>query len=211
QLTDITPFAEAARRLRDLVTELKGQGISLKHIDLGGGLGISYESTEAAPCVASYARELKGVLKGLGLNLIVEPGRFIAGNSGVLLTKVLYNKKNGAKNFVVTDCAMNDLIRPSLYGAFHDIVPVKENFAQPTVVDVVGPVCESGDFMAKGRLIPPVAAGDLLAVKSAGAYGFTMSSNYNARPKAAEVLVCGSEYKVVRLRETYEDLLRGEF
>jgi diaminopimelate decarboxylase len=151
------------------------------------------------------------VVAGHGdLSIVVEPGRVVAGNAAVLLTKVLYLKRTPAKSFVVVDAAMNDLIRPSLYGSFHGIWPVAANDGPLRPVDVVGPICESGDFLAKERLLPPLAAGELLAVRSAGAYGFSMSSNYNSRPRAAEVLVEGGSWRVIRDRESYEDLIRGE-
>ncbi|MDR1920368.1 MAG: diaminopimelate decarboxylase [Candidatus Adiutrix sp.] len=210
QLTDAAPFADAAARLRGLTENLRAAGVDLKYMDMGGGLGIAYREGETPPTPAEYAARIKNVVDGLGVKLILEPGRFVAGNSGVLLATVLYNKQNGAKRFVVTDCAMNDLIRPSLYGAWHDIVPVRKSGAPPATVDVVGPVCESGDFMGKDRPLQPLVAGDLLAVKGAGAYGFAMSSNYNARPRAVEVLVDGDNFKIIKPRETYEDLVRGE-
>ena len=210
QLLTASPFLDAAEKLRALILELKKDGIELKYIDLGGGLGVTYKD-EAPPSLAEYAAGLKGILTGLpGLTLILEPGRFVAANSAVLLVKTLYHKTNGDKRFVITDGAMNDLIRPSLYGSRHEIAPVRPSGRPEMVVDVVGPICESGDFLGKDRRLPELAAGDLLAVKSAGAYGFTMSSNYNSRPRAAEVLVSGGNFRVIRPRETYEDLVRGE-
>ncbi|UQZ88829.1 diaminopimelate decarboxylase [Deltaproteobacteria bacterium Smac51] len=210
QLTETEPFIEAAERLKKLVLDLRAAGHDIRYLDLGGGLGIRYKD-EAPPSPADYASGLKKVLGDVpGLTMVLEPGRYLVGNSGVLLTEVLYNKANGDKHFVITDVAMNDLIRPSLYGAYHGVLPVKKTGETPLTVDVVGPICESSDFMAKDHPLQPVAGGDLLAVMSAGAYGFTMSSNYNARPRAAEVLVDGGHFTVVKPRETYEDLVRGE-
>lgn len=211
QITSALPFAEAAEKLKNFVLELRAAGHGIKFLDLGGGLGLRYKD-ENPPSPAEYASGLKAVLSGVpGLTLILEPGRFAAGNCGLLLVEVLYNKRNGEKNFVVVDGAMNDLIRPSLYGAHHEIVPVRKTACAPIIVDIVGPICESTDFLAKDRPLQPVAGGDFLAVLGAGAYGFTMSSNYNARPRAAEVLVDGSTFTVVKPRETYQDLVRGEF
>ncbi len=211
QLTSVTPFVAAAEKLRDLAIELQSAGLNLRYLDMGGGLGIRYNN-EIIPAVSEYAAVLKPLLKSLpGLTLILEPGRRIAGPSGALLVKVLYNKRNGSKNFVVTDGAMNDLIRPSLYGSYHRILPVLRTGASKNVVDVVGPVCESGDFLARERLLPAVKAGDLLAVLEAGAYGYSMSSNYNARLRAAEVLVENGFFRVIKSRESYEDLTRGEY
>ncbi len=210
QLTSTAPFVEAAERLKQLVLDLRADGHDIRYLDLGGGLGLRYKD-ENPPSPAEYAQGLKRVLGDVpGLTLILEPGRYAAGNSGLLLVEVLYNKTNGDKNFVVTDGAMNDLIRPSLYGAWHEILPVNKNGEPPLTVDVVGPICESSDFLAKDRPLQPTAHGDLLAVMGAGAYGFSMSSNYNARPRAAEVLVDGRSFAVTRARETYEDLVRGE-
>lgn len=210
QLTSSGPFLEAAEKLKAMVLELKAQNIRLKYFDMGGGLGITYDD-ETPPSLAEYAAGLKSVIKDLpGMTLVLEPGRYVSGNSALLLVKVLYNKTNGDRRFVVVDGAMNDLIRPSFYDSYHRILPERRSDAQQAPVDVVGPICESGDFLAKDRLLPPVAAGDFLAVMSAGAYGFTMSSNYNSRPRAAEVLVDGRGFKVIKARETYEDLVRGE-
>ena len=210
QLTISGPFLEAADKLKAMVLELKALGIQLKYFDMGGGLGITYHD-ETPPSLDEYAAGLKNLMKDLpGMTLVLEPGRYVSGNSAVLLIEVLYNKTNGDKHFVVTDGAMNDLTRPSLYGSWHRILPVRQTGAPEITVDVVGPICESSDFLAKDRPLPRVAGGDLLAVMSAGAYGFTMSSNYNARPRAAEVLVDGGGFKVIKARETYEDLVRGE-
>jgi diaminopimelate decarboxylase len=210
QLLTVAPFVEAANKLKKILADLRELGVSIKYLDLGGGLGISYND-EKPPSPGEYARALLGVLEGEdSLIVVVEPGRVVAGNCAVLLTKVLYHKVTPAKSFLVVDAAMNDLVRPSLYGAFHGFWPLKANDGPLKPVDVVGPICESGDFLAKDRLLPPLPAGDCLAVRSAGAYGFSMSSNYNSRPRAAEVLVTGSGFRIIRERETYEDLVRGE-
>ncbi|MDR2368874.1 MAG: diaminopimelate decarboxylase [Deltaproteobacteria bacterium] len=209
QLTSVAPFVDTVARLRALIARLREAGIAISHIDLGGGLGITYLD-ETPPSPAEYAQSVIGALAGEKATLIFEPGRVVAGNAGVLVVQVLYDKITPGKRFLVTDGAMNDLIRPSLYGSHHGIVPVARGQAAPVTVNVVGPVCESGDFLAKDRPIPPVPQGGYLAVKSAGAYGFSMSSNYNSRPRAAEVLVEGDSYRVIRARETREDLIRGE-
>ena len=210
QLTDVSPFRDALSRVRGLLLELRARGFAIRYLDFGGGLGITYND-ETPPSLEDYADAVLGDgIEKLGVTLLLEPGRVIVGNAGILLTRVLYLKETDAKKFVIVDGAMNDLIRPSLYGSYQKIEPVKRGGGPPAVVDVVGPVCESGDFFAKDRELEPVAAGDLLAVRSAGAYGFVMSSNYNTRPRAAEVLVDGGKYHVVRTRETLADLVRGE-
>jgi diaminopimelate decarboxylase len=211
QLTKVTPFADALARLAALIKELREDGVEIRLLDVGGGLGIRYRD-EQPPSHQEYATLLLPVLEELGVTVLLEPGRSIVGNAGLLLTRVLYRKDTGTKRFVVVDAAMNDLIRPALYGAHHDIRPVDEQRLGGTTetVDVVGPICESGDFLAKDRTMPRVEEGDLLAVMSAGAYGFAMASNYNTRPRAAEVLVDGNRYTIVRRRETYEDLVAGE-
>jgi len=175
---------------------------------LGGGLGIPYQ--EEPPPPSEYAAALLGPLRAIGLKLIIEPGRVLVGNAGILVTRVLYVKETDVKRFVVVDGAMNDLLRPVLYEAFHEIRPVVRGGNGTITADVVGPVCESGDFFAREREMPQVNRGDLLAVMSAGAYGFVMASNYNSRPRAPEVIVNGAEYQVVRERETFEDVIRGE-
>jgi len=195
--------------LLDLVDRLKQSGISIQYLDLGGGLGITYER-EAPPHPAEYAKAIKSEVKDKDLVLIFEPGRVIAGNAGILVTQVLYTKSTPEKNFIVVDAAMNDLVRPSLYSSYHAIQPVVERQRGRIKADVVGPICESGDFFAKGRGVDAYEPGDLMAIMSAGAYGFTMASNYNSRPRVAEVMVYGGQYYVVRKRETYEDLIRGE-
>lgn len=209
QIIDTGPYVEALRKVLPLVRELLRAGVPLEHLDIGGGLGIIYRDENPATA-DRFASAVLPELQGLGLKLVLEPGRFIAGNSGVLLTRVLYLKKSGAKNFVITDAAMNDLIRPSLYGAYHEILPVRKGRGRPVVADVVGPVCEAGDFLAKDRKMREPRPGEYLAVMGAGAYGFTMSSNYNSRRRPAEVLVRGARAWLVRERETYEDLVRGE-
>lgn len=209
QLTEISPFVDALRRLRMLISRLEELGVPIQYLDLGGGLGIVYDQ-EAPPHPHEYAQAILDELKGLSCTLIFEPGRVIVGNAGILLTKVLYTKQTPSKDFVIVDGGMNDLLRPSLYGSYHQILPVMKHGRETQVVDVVGPICESGDFLARDRGLPMVQQGDLLAVMSAGAYGFTMSSNYNSRPRVAEILVQEDHYHVVRRRETFEDLTRGE-
>jgi diaminopimelate decarboxylase len=211
QLTKVTPFADALARLAALIKELREDGVEIRLLDVGGGLGIRYRD-EQPPSHQEYATLLLPALEELGVTVLLEPGRSIVGNAGLLLTRVLYRKDTGTKRFVVVDAAMNDLIRPALYGAHHDIRPVDEQRlgGATETVDVVGPICESGDFLAKDRTMSRVEEGDLLAVMSAGAYGFAMASNYNTRPRAAEVLVDGNRYTIVRRRETYEDLVAGE-
>lgn len=211
QLTKVAPIADALARLGELVEGLRQDGIALRYVDVGGGLGIRYRD-ESPPGPGEYARVLRPTLERLGLTVLLEPGRSIVGNAGALLTRVLYRKATEGRRFVVVDAAMNDLIRPALYNAHHEIRPVTEPpaTASKEVVDVVGPVCESADFLAKERELPMVPEGALLAVLSAGAYGFAMASNYNARPRAAEVLVHADRFQVVRRRESYEDLIAGE-
>lgn len=205
QLTTISPFVDALRRLRALWEELVSLGFELPYLDIGGGLGIIYNQEEP-PLPEEYSQAILEVLGGLPVTLILEPGRVIVGNAGILITRVLYNKSNKERNFIIVDAGMNDLIRPSLYQAYHKIVPVIDREEEEIVADIVGPICESGDFLAKERKVPRVKRGDLLAVMSAGAYGFVMSSNYNSRPRAAEVLVEGDQFFLVRRRETWEDL-----
>ncbi len=209
QLTALAPFTDALRRVLALVDRLAEAGIALHHLDLGGGLGIRYNE-ETPPAPADYARALRPLLDGRDLELLIEPGRAIAGNAGVLLTRVEHLKSTTAHDFAIVDAAMNDLIRPALYQAWMRIEPVAPNpDATTRRYDVVGPVCETGDFLGKGRELA-IAEGDLLAVRGAGAYGFAMSSNYNTRPRAAEVMVDGTQVHLVRARETLDDLLRGE-
>lgn len=213
QLTDLSPFLEAIEKLITMIKELRARGIDIRYLDVGGGLGIPYHQEEP-PVPDAYGSAIVDLVSDLGVTLILEPGRILVGNAGILLTSVLYIKKTKHKNFVIVDAAMNDLIRPSLYDAHHQIQPVLERPAPSgkrlIIGDLVGPICESGDYLAKSRALGYVEQGDLLAVMSAGAYGFSMSSNYNSRPRAAEILVDGDNYYIVRERETYADLVRGE-
>jgi diaminopimelate decarboxylase len=209
QLTTVPPFVDAVARIRDLVGRLHGEGFHIRYLDVGGGLGITYND-EQPPEPREYAAAVIEGLRGLDVTLLLEPGRVIVGNAGILLTRVLYLKGSTEKNFIVVDGGMNDLIRPALYGSYQAIQPVVPRDGSRIVADVVGPVCESGDFFAKDRDLPSVVPGDLLAVMSAGAYGFVMASNYNARPRPAEVLVDGDAFYVVRERESLDDLVRGE-
>lgn len=208
QLTEVAPFVAALERVLALVDKLAAQGIVLKHLDIGGGLGITY-NTETPPSPALYAAALLERLRGRKLKVLIEPGRAIVGNAGVLLTRVEYLKRAPHKNFAIVDAGMNDLIRPALYDAWQAIVPVVERTGEAEHYDVVGPVCETGDFLGKDRALC-IEPGDLLAVRSAGAYGFSMSSTYNSRPRAAEVMVDGAKTYVVRARESIDDLLAGE-
>ena len=219
QIRDAAPFGAAAARVVSLVQELRTDGEQgLRSIDLGGGLGIAYDGRpewDPRESVEAYAAEVRSALAGLGSRrweLLLEPGRFLVAQAGALLTRVLYTKQNGSKRFVITDAGMNDLIRPSLYGAYHAIEPIAAPAKKAPVetVDVVGPVCESGDFFARDRELAPVKAGDLLAILDAGAYGMSLASNYNTRPRAAEVLVEGKRARLIRRRETTADLLRPE-
>lgn len=210
QILTSRPFVEALKRTLSYMRELEKLGVLIRVLDLGGGLGIIYDK-ERPQTPEEYARKMVPLLKGWRCRIIFEPGRFIVGNSGVFLTRVEYIKRTPKKNFIVVDGAMNDLIRPALYGAYHDIFPVRRNgAARIMLADVVGPICETGDFLALNRRLPSVKPGDSLAVLSAGAYGFSMSSNYNSRTRAAEVLVKGNKFYVIRRRETYPDLVRGE-
>jgi len=179
-------------------------------MDLGGGLGITYDR-ETPPHPKEYAQSLLNELGGIDCTLILEPGRVIVGNAGILVTEVLYTKEGGEKNFIIVDAAMNDLIRPSLYGSYHRIQPVQHKDRIDIVADIVGPICESGDFLARDRKLPKVEPGELLAVMSAGAYGFTMASNYNSRPRLPEILVTKDRFYIIRQREDYDDLIKGEF
>ena len=212
QIRSADPFGAAVERVVKLVRQLARAGIVLKSIDAGGGLGIDYHGGEfdAAAKVAEWAATVERALGDFDGRLLLEPGRFIVAQAGALLARVLYVKKNGKKTFVITDAAMNDLIRPALYQAYHEIVPVRPRAGKPRVVDVVGPVCESGDFFARDRKLKPVEPGDLVALLDAGAYGMAQTSNYNTRPRAAEVLVEGSRARLIRRRETMADLLTPE-
>lgn len=209
QLIEVEPIIEALRKLKQLVGNLRKEGMEIQYLDLGGGLGITYEDEEP-PHPMEYASNIFEEIKGFGCTLILEPGRVIVGNAGILVSKVLYTKENEEKRFVIVDAGMNDLVRPSYYGSYHQILPVKEETREEIVADVVGPVCESSDFLAKGRKMPKVNPGELIAVMSAGAYGFSMSTNYNSRPRVAEVIVRDDQMFVIRRRENYEDLIRGE-
>ena len=215
QITDVAPFGEAMARVAELVRELRRDGHHIDFIDAGGGLGISYDkpdTLEFSDSAAAYARALATPLRGLDVHLVLEPGRSIVGPAGVLVTSVIYRKENDGKRFLVADAAMNDLIRPALYGAYHEIIPVvrSQDSAALETTDIVGPVCETGDFFARDRELPVAAEGDLLAILDAGAYGMVLASNYNTRPRPAEVLVTGKSAKVIRRREKVSDLLRGE-
>jgi diaminopimelate decarboxylase len=214
QLTEISPFTETLHKVKLFISRLNSHGISIGYLDLGGGLGVRYLD-EKQPHPQEYARALKAEMQGLECTLVLEPGRVIVGNAGILVSRVLYTKHTETKNFIIVDAAMNDLARPSLYGAHHDILPVirkpgKSAEKALAIADVVGPICETGDFLAKDRQLPPFAPNDLMAVMSSGAYGFTMSSNYNSRPRAAEVLVKDDQFYVIRARENFETLIRDE-
>lgn len=206
QLTEISPFLEAAEKVVAFIGKLKDEGINIKYLDVGGGLGIRYDE-ENPPEPDEWIRGLVSVIRPTGCTIVIEPGRAIMGNVGVMLTRALYLKENDQKKFVIVDAGMNDLLRPSLYDAYHRIDPVVKRRRSDVVADIVGPVCESGDFLARDRGLPAVKRGELLAVRSAGAYSFAMSSNYNSRPRAAEVIVKGDRFYVVRKRETYADLI----
>lgn len=209
QITEISPFLEAVQRLRELVEELSRRGMRIRYLDLGGGLGITYDR-ETPPHPREYGQALIKELEGLDVTLILEPGRVIVGNAGILVTRVYYTKDTEAKHFIIVDAGMNDLARPSLYGSYHALWPVVEAPRPEVTASLVGPICESGDFLAKDRPMPAFAPGELVAVMSAGAYGFSMSSNYNARPRVAEILVKDRAFYVIRKRETQAQLIRGE-
>ena len=210
QLMDTDPILEAVERVLGLVERLRAKGFGIRHIDLGGGLGVAYQAHEQAPEIRHFIQRLRSRLEGARLHVMLEPGRSIVGRAGVLLTRVLYRKRSAEKEFVVVDAAMNDLIRPSLYQSHHEIIPLRKTGRPEIVADVVGPICETGDFLARDRKVANVAPGDYLAVCTAGAYGFVLSSNYNSRPRPPEILVEGSTFRTIRTRETYDDLVRGE-
>jgi diaminopimelate decarboxylase len=189
---------------------LRKDGMAIEYLDAGGGLAVGYRPEESPPSISEYCRQLLKCVRGSGLKLVVEPGRALVAEAGILLARVVHVKSTGTKLFVIADAAMNDLIRPSLYGAYHEVRPVICDSRQQVIADLVGPVCETGDFLARARLLPKVQAGDLLAIFTAGAYGYVLSSNYNARPRPAEVLVDGRRWHVARKRETWRDLVRGE-
>ncbi len=209
QITKLAPYAEAVEKSAGLVVELKRRGFDIKYFNIGGGLGIRYKDEEV-PTPRELVDAVRPTLEATGAKILCEMGRYIAGNAGVLLTRVIYRKKSGDKSFLVADAGMNDLLRPSLYEAHHEVRPVKESAATFQKVDLVGPVCESGDYLARDRDLPDVAEGDLLALMGAGAYGFSMASNYNSRPRPTEVLVRDDRWAVVRERESYADLIKGE-
>ena len=209
QLTKVSPFVDAIRKLKRLLAGVREMGIDMRYLDLGGGLGIQYND-EAPPLPADYGSSILAETKDLGLHLLFEPGRNLVGNAGILVGKCLYTKKGEEKNFIIVDAGMNDLARPALYGSFHGVKPVLQDQDGVIEGDIVGPICESGDFLVKDREIPNFKQGDLIAFMSAGAYGFTMSSNYNSRPRVAEVMVAGDRFEVVREREKVEDLVKGE-
>jgi diaminopimelate decarboxylase len=209
QLTKVSPFVDAIKKLKRLLVGVKDMGIEMKYLDLGGGLGIQY-SDEAPPLPADYGTSILEETKDLGLHLLFEPGRNLVGNAGILVGTCLYTKKGEEKNFVIVDAGMNDLARPALYGSFHGVTAVKKDQDGTIEGDIVGPICESGDFLVKDREFPNFKQGDQIAFMSAGAYGFTMSSNYNSRPRVTEVMVKGGKFEVIRARETVEDLIRGE-
>jgi diaminopimelate decarboxylase len=209
QITKTSPFTDALKRLKTLLECLKEDGFNIQYLDLGGGLGITYKD-ETPPHPTEYADALLEFARKLPYTLIFEPGRVLVGNAGALVTRVLFRKNTGEKDFVIVDAGMNDLVRPSLYDSYHQIMTINEHTEGDIVADVVGPICESGDFLAKKRKMADVGQGDLIAVMSAGAYGFAMSSNYNSRPRVAEVLVRDDQFHVIRKRETYEDLVHGE-
>jgi diaminopimelate decarboxylase len=218
QIRSAAPFGAALARVRGLVEELTADGVRIRSVDAGGGLGIDYtaqlgaEEFDAEKEVSEYAAALADGLRGLRVRLLLEPGRFLVAQAGALVARVLYRKRNGAKEFLITDAGMNDLIRPALYGAHHEIVPVEQpsNVSQNSMMDVVGPVCETGDFFARDRAMPDVQPGALIALLDAGAYAMSIASNYNSRGRAAEVLVDGKKTKLARRRETIEDQLRFE-
>ena len=212
QITDVGSFQVALERVADLVRDLRAEGHDIRYIDAGGGLGISYEGTQRnfEKQIAAYARAVLAPLRGLKLHLLLEPGRSIVGPAGALLTRVLYRKTNNRKRFLIVDAAMNDLMRPSLYGAYHEIVPVSRESRETEITDVVGPICETGDFFARDRKLPLISEGDLLAILDVGAYGSVLASNYNTRGRAAEALVGGAKTRVIRRRESVRDQMRLE-
>ncbi|MHB8908755.1 MAG: diaminopimelate decarboxylase [Syntrophales bacterium] len=209
QVTKLSPFIDALGRLQELIRKLREEGIAIRYLDLGGGLGITYDR-ETPPHPSEYAKAIIAAAKGMDCTFIFEPGRVVVGNAGILVTRVLYTKENKGKRFIIVDAGMNDLIRPSLYGSYQQIQPVVRREREEITADVVGPICESGDFLAKGRQLPTMERDELIAVMSAGAYGFSMSSCYNSRPRVPEVLVRDDRYHVIRKRESYADLIRGE-
>jgi diaminopimelate decarboxylase len=210
QILDPSPILEAVDKVLALANQLRGQGHPIRHLDLGGGLGVAYHAGEKSPEIGAFVEMLSSRILASGLTAMIEPGRSIVGPAGVLLTRVLYRKRNGDKEFLIVDAAMNDLIRPSLYRAHHEILPLRKSALPPVTMDVVGPVCETGDFLARDRCMANAMPGDYLAISTAGAYGFVQSSNYNSRPRAPEVMVEGATWRIIRQRENYQDLIRGE-
>jgi diaminopimelate decarboxylase len=210
QILDIAPMQQVFEKMLALAERLRACGLPIVSLDLGGGLGVPYKPGDSAPGIREYIQAMCKSVCGHGLEILIEPGRSIVAEAGVLLTRVLYRKSNGAKQFVIVDAGMNDLIRPALYQSHHQIIPLRESTTGIMIADVVGPVCETGDFLARNREIAQALPGDYLAVCTAGAYGFVASSNYNARPRPPEILVEGDQYRVIRKRETYDDLIRGE-
>lgn len=210
QLLDTDPMMQAFEKVVDVVERLRAKGIPIGTLDLGGGLGVRYKPGETTPAIAEFIGNICAKVAGRGLTVMIEPGRSIVGEAGVLLSRVLYRKSNGPKQFVIVDAAMNDLLRPALYHSHHEIIPVRRNDTGTVIADIVGPVCETGDFLARNREVANVMPGDLVAVCTAGAYGFVQGSNYNTRPRPPEVMVEGAHWRVVRKRETFDDLVRGE-
>jgi diaminopimelate decarboxylase len=212
QIVDFSPMEKAYQKLVDAVVRLRARGLTVTRLDLGGGLAAVYDETSGGPDLAAYGAMVRRVIGDLGVTLEFEPGRMIAANAGVLLTRAIVTKDNGGKAFLVVDAAMNDLIRPALYDAYHQMLPLKEASAHDNLapVDVVGPVCETGDTFANDRPMPALHPGDLMAFMSTGAYGFAMASTYNSRPLAAEVMVSGDQWRVVRPRQTYEEMFGME-
>lgn len=210
QIFELSSFTDSLNKLLQLAQKLRESGNEIRYIDIGGGLGIAYEMDDEPPTPAQYAEIIRSSFPSSEYKLILEPGRSLVGNCGILASRVIYLKQGEAKKFVIVDAAMNDLLRPSFYSAHHEIFPVKRTGNEEETVDIVGPICESGDFLAQDREFPRVNPGDYIAVMSTGAYGFVMASNYNSRPRAAEVMVKGNDYFVIREREKFEDLVRGE-
>jgi diaminopimelate decarboxylase len=212
QIREVAPFGESVARVRSLVETLRGEGLRIEYVDAGGGFGIEYECADFDPAASAkeYAEALVDALAGLDVKLLLEPGRFIVAQAGALLSRVLYTKQNGAKHFVILDAGMNDLIRPALYDAHHEVVPVMERERAMQVADIVGPVCESGDFFAHDREVAEMRAGELVALLDAGAYGMSQASQYNTRMRPAEVLIENGAARLIRTRETLEDVLACE-
>jgi len=209
QITKSAPFVNAIKKVRGFIKLLKEDGIQLEYLDIGGGLGIIYKD-EKPQTAQQFAKAILPHLEKTGLKIVMEPGRFIAGNAGIFVTRVLYLKDNGVKKFLIVDGGMNDLLRPSLYNAYHEVVPIKKSLAKKAKMDIVGPICESGDFFAKDRMFPQLKKDELVAIMSAGAYGYVMSSNYNVRGRVPEVMVKGNKFEITKKRETFQDLMRGE-